>query len=444
MPCLDPAIDMLKTMRLALRFVSMVAMALTLAGCTTVDWSAERYQALTVAAAPTDRELDVAALLAAPLTRDDALRIAMAQSPEMRRLWAIHESELRAAAMGGRLANPSFSYERLRSAEGLDIERWVSLGVLDVLTLPQRRRVAAADIEAGRVRLASDIVGRLTAVRRAWVEAVAAVEKRRYAERVLASAEASAELAVRMESAGNFNVLERARQQSYEADARSRLIQSRQQELAARETLLRLLGLNAEQAQRLTLPARLPALPAEPMSAPEVSQAINATRLDLRLAGAEWRGAAAAQGLTRVTSLTDVSLALREQDTRGFEVEISLPVFDAGDLQRGSASARVRAAAAQLEQTALVASSDLRVGYAAYRSAYDYARHHRDVLVPLRRSISEETLLRYNGMLIGVFELLTDAREQVDTVIAAIEANERFWLAEAELQASLLGRPGVQ
>lgn len=435
---------MLKSMRFALHFVPMVAMALTLAGCTTVDWSAERHQALTVAAAPTDRELDVAALLAVPLTRDDALRIAMVQSPEMRRLWAIHESELRSAAMGGRLANPSFSYERLRSAEGLDIERWVSLGVLDVLTLPQRRRVAAADVEAGRVRLASDIVDRLTAVRRAWVEAVAAVEKRRYAERVLASAEASAELAVRMESAGNFNVLERARQQSYEADARSRLIQSRQQELAARETLLRLLGLNAEQAQRLTLPARLPALPAEPMSAPEVSQAINATRLDLRLADAEWRGAAAAQGLTRVTSLTDVSLALREQDTRGFEVDISLPVFDAGDLQRGAASARVRAAAAQLEQTALVASSDLRVGYAAYRSAYDDALHHRDVLVPLRRSISEETLLRYNGMLIGVFELLADAREQVDTVIAAIEANERFWLAEAELQASLLGRPGVQ
>lgn len=431
-------------MRFALRFVSMVAMALTLAGCTTVDWSAERHQALTVAAAPTDRELDVAVLLAAPLTRDDALRIAMVQSPEMLRLWAIHESELRSAAMGGRLANPSFSYERLRSAEGLDIERWVSLGVLDVLTLPQRRRVAAADVEAGRVRLASDIVHRLTAVRRAWVEAVAAGEKRRYAERVLASAEASAELAVRMESAGNFNVLERARQQSYEADARSRLIQSRQQELAARETLLRLLGLNAEQAQRLTLPARLPTLPAAPMAALEVSRTINATRLDLRLADAKWRGAAAAQGLTRVTSLTDVSLALREQDTRGFEVEISLPVFDAGDLQRAAASARVRAAVAQLEQTALVASSDLRVGYAAYRSAYDDALHHRDVLVPLRRSISEETLLRYNGMLIGVFELLADAREQVDTVIAAIEANERFWLAEAELQASLLGRPGVQ
>lgn len=64
--------------------------------------------------------------------------------------------------------------------------------------------------------------------------------------------------------------------------------------------------------------------------------------------------------------------------------------------------------------------------------------------MPLRKAMSEEALLRYNGMLIGVFELLSDAREQVDTVIAAIESSERFWLAEADLQASLLGRPGVE
>jgi len=427
-----------------LRYVSLCSLATMLAGCTTIDWPAERSQAMSVAAAPTDETVDIAELLSKPLDREGALRLALAHSPEMRRLLALHESELKSAAMSGRLANPSFSYERLRSSEGLDIERWISFGVLDVLTLPQRRRVAVADIEAGRARLATDIVERMTAVRRSWVEAVAASEKRRYAERVLASAEASAELAVRMEAAGNFNILERARQQSYEADVRSRLILARQHELASRESLVRLLGLNADQARRLTLPARLPALPSEPISAPDVSRTITAMRLDLRLANANWQSAAAAYGLTNVTSLTEVSLSLREQETRGFEVELSLPVFDAGDLQRGAARAQLRAAAAELEQAALVASSDLRVGYAAYRSAYEDAVHHRDVLVPLRKAMSDETLLRYNGMLIGVFELLSDAREQVDTVIAAIESSERFWLAEADLQASLLGRPGVE
>jgi len=210
----------------------MLLLATMLAGCTTIDWPTERDQAMRLAAAPTDEALEIGELLKTPLSRENALRIALSQSPEMRRLLALHESELNSAAMTGRLANPSFSYERLRSPEGLDIERWFSFGVLDVLTFPQRRRVAAADVEAGRARLAIDIVERMTAVRRSWVEAVAAGEKRRYAERVLVSAEASAELAVRMEAAGNFNILERARQQSYEADARSRLIAARQHELA--------------------------------------------------------------------------------------------------------------------------------------------------------------------------------------------------------------------
>ena len=434
---------MLKLMNM-LRYVLLSSVATILTGCTTIDWSAERAQAISAAAAPTGETVDIAELLKTPLSRESALRIALVHSPEMRRLLALHEGELNSAAMTGRLANPSFSYERLRSAEGLDIERWISFGVLDVLTFPQRRRIAEADVEAGRARLAADIVERMTAVRRGWVEAVAAGEKRRYAERVLASAEASAELALRMEAAGNFNILERARQQSYQADARSRVILARQHELAAQESLVRLLGLDADQARRLTLPARLPDLPTDPVSAPDVSRTMTATRLDLRLANAKWRSAAAASGLTRVTSLTDVSLSLREQETRGFEVELSLPVLDVGDLQRGAARAQLRAAAAELEQAALVASSDLRVGYAAYRSAYEDAIHHRDVLVPLRKAMSEETLLRYNGMLIGVFELLSDAREQVDTVIAAIESSERFWLAEADLQASLLGRPGVE
>ncbi|MEN9836572.1 MAG: hypothetical protein RLZ79_240 [Pseudomonadota bacterium] len=434
---------MLNVMNLSRCFL-MLLLATMLAGCTTIDWPTERDQAMRLAAAPTDEVLEIGELLKTPLSRENALRIALSQSPEMRRLLALHESELNSAAMTGRLANPSFSYERLRSPEGLDIERWFSFGVLDVLTFPQRRRVAAADVEAGRARLAIDIVERMTAVRRSWVEAVAAGEKRRYAERVLVSAEASAELAVRMEAAGNFNILERARQQSYEADARSRLIAARQHELASRESLVRLLGLDGDQVRLLTLPARLPDLPTAPISAPEVSSTITATRIDLRLANANWRSAAAAYGVTNLTSLTDVSLSLREQETRGFEVELSLPVFDAGDLQRRSARAQLRAAAAELEQVALVASSDLRVGYAAYRSAYEDAVHHRDVLVPLRKAMSEEALLRYNGMLIGVFELLSDAREQVDTVIAAIESSERFWLAEADLQASLLGRPGVE
>ncbi len=59
----------------------------------------------------------------------------------------------------------------------------------------------------------------------------------------------------------------------------------------------------------------------------------------------------------------------------------------------------------------------------------------------MRKVISEENLLRYNGMLIGVFELLADTRDQVNTVRAAIRAQQDFWLAHAALQAAIIGNP---
>ncbi|MBK9116061.1 MAG: RND transporter, partial [Betaproteobacteria bacterium] len=99
-----------------------------------------------------------------------------------------------------------------------------------------------------------------------------------------------------------------------------------------------------------------------------------------------------------------------------------------------------RQALARTAATAVNARSEVRESYAAYRTAYDVARHYRDEIVPLRKRIADETLLRYNGMLIGVFELLADAREQVASVNAAIEAARDYWVADTALQLALSGK----
>jgi len=87
------------------------------------------------------------------------------------------------------------------------------------------------------------------------------------------------------------------------------------------------------------------------------------------------------------------------------------------------------------------ARSEVREAWSAQRTAWDIARHHREEIVPLRRQIAEENLLRYNGMLIGVFELLADARAQIAAVHGAIEAQRDFWLADADLRMALIGKP---
>jgi outer membrane protein TolC len=85
----------------------------------------------------------------------------------------------------------------------------------------------------------------------------------------------------------------------------------------------------------------------------------------------------------------------------------------------------------------------VREAYGAYRTAWDVARHHRDEIVPLRQRIAEENVLRYNGMLIGVFDLLADARVQIGTVANSIEALRDFWVARADLDMALIGKPSL-
>jgi outer membrane protein TolC len=127
---------------------------------------------------------------------------------------------------------------------------------------------------------------------------------------------------------------------------------------------------------------------------------------------------------------------------RGYEISFELPLFDWGQTRVVAAESRYRQALERARETAVNARSEVREAYATQQSRYAIARHLRDEVVPLKQRISDENLLRYNGMLIGVFELLADARSQIASVNAAIEAQRDFWLADAELAMALVGTPG--
>ncbi|WP_369673617.1 hypothetical protein, partial [Enterococcus lactis] len=92
------------------------------------------------------------------------------------------------------------------------------------------------------------------------------------------------------------------------------------------------------------------------------------------------------------------------------------------------AQALAAVAAHDAADAALRARSEVREAYGLYRSAWTIAKQHRDEALPLARRIADEQLLRYNGMLIGVFELLADARAQIGAVSAAQDALRDFWL----------------
>ena len=97
--------------------------------------------------------------------------------------------------------------------------------------------------------------------------------------------------------------------------------------------------------------------------------------------------------------------------------------------------------AAKLRQTAIQVRSHARESYQRYRGHYDLAKRQQDEMLPLRQFISDEMLLRYNGMLSSVFDVLTDTRAQALATHSAIQATRDFWLADADLQSLLAGAP---
>lgn len=391
----------------------------------------------------------VAELLARPLSADDAVQIALLNNRGLQAGFqelGITEAEV---VQAGRLPNPGFSFGRFRRGDEIELERGIHVNLARLIALPMIRAAEARRLEATQRLVTMNMLAVAAETRKAWVGALAAEETVRYMRQVQQAAEASAELARRMEQVGNFNKLQRAREQSFHADASLNLARAEQARRAARERLTRLLGLWGEQTQ-FTLPDRLPDLPVDIADRPDIERVALAQRLDVQGARLAAEQTARNLGLTKTTRFINVLElgAVRNSSNeaptqRGWEIGVELPLFDWGGARVARAEAVYMQAVHRAAEAAINARSEVREAYGAWRSAYDIARHHQDEIVPLRKQIAEENLLRYNGMLIGVFELLADARVQIASVNAAIEARRDFWLAQADLDMALIGKPSL-
>jgi outer membrane protein TolC len=213
--------------------------------------------------------------------------------------------------------------------------------------------------------------------------------------------------------------------------------------------LIRSLGLWGNEIE-FKLPETLPALPRRPMGLPAVEVDAVRRRVDLQIARIEVDTLVKSYGLTNATrfiNLLDVAGVSRTQREAGgargtgggVEVEFQVPVFDLGEVRLRQAGETYAQAVNRLTEKAVNVRSEARDAYAAYRSTYDIAVRYRDQALPLRQTITEETMLRYGAMQIDVFTLLAEARQRLAVNIAAIEAQRDFWLAATNLGAAVAG-----
>ncbi len=389
----------------------------------------------------------VAELLAQPLTPETASQVALLNNPGLQAAYAelgISEADL---VQAGRMTNPHFAYLRTHRGDERKMEWALTFPIIDLLTIPPRSRIEGRRFEETKLAVAARAVAVAMETRGAWIQAVSAEQTARYMEQVKESAGAGAELSRRMASVGNIPRLAQMREQAFYAEAVAQLAQARLASATARERLARLMGLFGEDLA-FRLPERLPDLPAQTPEPGDLEATAIAQRYDVQAAKRAAEALAESLGLTRATRFVNAlefGPASTKEDPepwkRGFEISLEIPIFDWGGARVARAEAIYLQAVHRLAETAIEARSEVREAYSAYRTAYDTAKHYRDEIVPLRKRISDEVLLRYNGMLSSVFELLADSREQVASVIAAIGAQRDFWLAENALQGALNGAP---
>jgi outer membrane protein TolC len=406
------------------------------------------------ARAQAEVDAQVTALLAHPLSVEDAVQIALLNNHTLQAAFqelGISEAEL---VQAGRLPNPRFDLRHAGAAGQYDVEETLSFNVLALLTMPY-----AHDIETRRfAQTQNSSVQRVAQLakdtREAFYAAVAARQSLNYLQQVRVAAETGAELAHRMVAAGNWNRLDQAREQSFYSDAVQNTTRARLAEESAREKLMGLLGLPAPRtAQQSAQPAlqlveALPELPASLDGLPDVERAVLQERLDLQSMRMHIDELSKSLGLTKSTrfvNVLDIGATRVRQGSRdepyerGYTVTLEVPIFDSGAARVKKSEAIYAQAVDRFAQAAIEARSQIRLAYAGYRAAFELAQRQRDEVLPLRQAIAQQNLLRYNASLISIFELLSDAREQVISVDGYIQSVRDFWIAKSRLDGALLG-----
>ncbi len=390
----------------------------------------------------------VHALLKKPLTVRSAVQIAVLNNRDLLATFedvGVSAADLREAGM---LKNPGIDVSVRfpdRSPRGPDWEESVVFDVLDLLMLPLRKHVAADQLASAQLRVA-DAVLKLVAETKSAIYSVQADEDVISRLKVVVDSEAAAiDLAQRQHEAGNITDLDLLRQQAAYNEARLELANAEAERREHREKVNRLLGLwGADTDWKIS--GSLPSLPEGDVPLPGLESLAIEQRLDLAAAHAELASVVRALGLTKsyryVGALQFGGDTEREREgdhLTGPKLALELPIFNQGQARIAKGEAELRRAERRFEGLAIDIRADVRELYGRLSAKREAARFYRDEILPDRAAMVQQSLLRYNGMLLGNYELFAVKKEEAEAGRKSVEALRDYWITRTELERAVGG-----
>jgi len=389
---------------------------------------------------PTDGQAAPAHVSDAALGPADAVRLALQQHPRVLQAYAklgIGHAELDEAR---RIGNPSFGFARL-STDGhgsAQIVRSLSLGLTDVLLLPSRKRLAAAELERLQHEVAAELLEFASEVETAWYEAASAQQIAAMREIVAHAAEQSAALAQRFFDAGNIHRLQLEQERAAASRARIAAVRAAADAQRARSALAGLIGQPLDGAW--TLQAQLPEPLAVSYDPDQLVERALQQRVDLAAARQALALREDALGVTRRWRwLGEVEVEYERENEgderlRGPALSLQLPIFNQGQGAVARAQAELSEARAELDALLLSVRNEAKLGVQQLMVARDIAERYRTALVPQLETIVARSQERVNYMLMGVFELILAKQEEYDAYQEYLEAVRDYWIARAALR----------
>src|SRR6266498_2340555 len=160
----------------------------------------------------------VASLLSRPLSAGSAVQIALLNNHNLQATYeelGIAQADLVEA---GLLRNPIFTFERRFPGQALEADLLKEF--IDILLLPLRKRIAAAQFEVAKLRVGHEILSATAEVRGAFYQHQGDQQLVDLRKTVADATERAAETALKMHDAGNLRDLDLASEQATHAQTK--------------------------------------------------------------------------------------------------------------------------------------------------------------------------------------------------------------------------------
>lgn len=394
-------------------------------------------------------ETAVAALLKTNLTARAAVQIALLQNPRVQGIFeeiGISQAELVQAST---LPNPEFSASWRFPEAGVGVlnQEYSAAGsFLDLVMLPLRKKVAARNLEATKLRVSHEVLTLAAEVQRTFYRAQASQQLLTRLKLIAEVNEAAADVAARQHRAGNITDLEFAEHQAVDAQSKVNAAKTQAEGRTEREQLNRLMGAWGKLTEWL-LADELPPLPENESSMAHIESLAVKQRLDLEAGRSQLTQMSNALKLQkgfRYVPLAKVG-ANAERDTDGAWVvgptlDLEIPLFNQGQGEIARLAAQYRQAQRAFEAQAIEIRSEARQARDQVIAHRDRADYYRKTLLPLRIRIVNESLLQYNAMQIGPIDLLRSKERELETEREYVEAWRDYWIARVDLEKAVGGR----